>query len=273
MKKILIATDFSACADNAMEYALSLAEVLNFEVTAIHAIGPMEGVNNNTYNAIYIEDYYNEKRLALKEWVEKHRKNDQFKDVIITTECEVGSLSNVLTKYINTNPVELIIMGTMGSSGISGLFGSNASMIISKTETPTLILPMESKFSKNPTITLATDFESRLSSKDLAALNELIRAFKSEKLDILYVIEKSDPQFIEAGEKSLKALIERADLVFNYIDGSNATNGILSFIEEKSSDILCVVKRHHNLIYRLFTRSTVNQVVKKTPKAVLVLHE
>ena len=56
MKKILVATDFSACASNAMEYAMDLARVLNVEVVALHAIGSFEGIFNNTYNALYIEE-------------------------------------------------------------------------------------------------------------------------------------------------------------------------------------------------------------------------
>ena len=42
MKKILVATDFSACATNAMEYAMDLARVLGVEVVALHAIGAFE---------------------------------------------------------------------------------------------------------------------------------------------------------------------------------------------------------------------------------------
>jgi nucleotide-binding universal stress UspA family protein len=273
MKKILIATDFSPCAANAMEYALELAKILNVEVCALHAIGPMEGVNNNTYNAIWIEDYYDEKRQALKDWVANFAANDRFKGVTITTDCEVGILSSVLIKYAQANPVELLIMGTTGASGISGLFGSNANMAISKTQIPTLILPLEGKFSLQPAITLATDYSSDLSAADVNALNELVKAFKLEKLNILYVVEKSDETFIQAGEKILKSLIQDTQLVFNYISDTNASAGILGFVEENATDILCVVKRHHNLIYRIFGRSTINKLVKKTIKAVLVLHE
>ena len=68
MKQILVATDFSACATNAMEYAMDMAKVLKVEVCALHAIGSFEGVFNNTYNALYIDDYYNSKREALKAW-------------------------------------------------------------------------------------------------------------------------------------------------------------------------------------------------------------
>src|SRR5580698_5835047 len=117
MNKILVATDFSNCARNAMEYAMELANVLQVEVCVIHAIGTTEGINNNTYSAIYIEDYYNSKRQALKDWAATFTANDAFKDIPVSTNCEVGQVSHVISKYIEANPVELLVMGTMGSTG------------------------------------------------------------------------------------------------------------------------------------------------------------
>ena len=163
MKKILVATDFSTCAHNAMEYALELAKELHVEVCAIHAIGSTEGINNNIYDALYIEDYYNTKREALKEWTNMFISNENYKTVQVSSFCEVGSVSGVITKYMENNPVELLVMGTMGSTGIIGIFGSNASTMISKTKTPTLVVPLESKYARQPVITLATDFQSKLS--------------------------------------------------------------------------------------------------------------
>lgn len=47
----------------------------------------------------------------------------------------------------------------------------------------------------------------------------------------------------------------------------------MDFIETDSTDMLCLVKHHHNIVYRLFTKSTVNQIMNKSVKAILVLHE
>jgi len=273
MKKILVATDFSICAGNAMQYALELAKVLNIELCAIHAIGSTEGVFNTTYNAIYIEDYYNNKRNALAAWAATFTAHEEYKDVHVTTTCDVGSLSTVISKYININPVELLVMGTMGSTGISGLFGSNAGMMVEKTKIPTLIVPLESKFSKNPVITLATDFSSKLSSEDVNALNELIIALGSEKLNVLNIIQGSDWKVNEEGENNFRNLVNKVELEFKYISESSATDGIMNYIISNQTDILCVVKHHHNIVYRIFNRSTVNQVMNKSIKAILVLHE
>ena len=96
MKKILVATDFSACASNAMEYAMELAKVLKVEVVALHAIGTFEGIFNNTYNALYIEEYQNSKREALKNWANTFAARDIYSDVPVSSACEVGSVSGVI---------------------------------------------------------------------------------------------------------------------------------------------------------------------------------
>lgn len=272
MKKILVATDFSACATNAMEYAMDLAKVLKAEVCALHAIGSFEGLFNNTYNALYIDEYYNSKRQALQAWAGSFTAREAYKEVPVTTNCEVGSVSAVIAKYIDSNPVEMLVMGTMGSSGIAGLFGSNASTMVEKTRIPTLIIPLESKFSLTPAITLATDFSSTPSAEDVNALNELIRAFGAEKLNVVNIVEGAAWTTNQAGEESLKVLIPNAILEFRYLKEDSTTEGINNFIVASETDIICLVKRHHGLVYRLFNTSTVNKVLSRSIKAVLVLH-
>jgi len=273
MKQILLATDFSASAANAMEYAMELAKVLKLEVCAIHAIHPTEGINNSTYNAIFIENYYDNKREALKEWVGVYTSREEYKDVVVKTLCDVGFLKSVINRYTTHHHVELLVMGITGSTGITGIVGSNASMVVTNLKIPTLIVPKESKFSKVPVISLATDYETRLSAEDVNALNEMVRGFGSDKLQVLYVTEKSDPKQLAIFESKLKGLIRHAEPEFNYITEGSPITGILAFIESHETDILCLVKHHHNIVYRLFTKSTVNQVMNKTVKAILVLHE
>jgi nucleotide-binding universal stress UspA family protein len=273
MKQILVATDFSPSASNAMEYAMALAVLLKLEVCAIHAIHPTEGINNSTYNAIFIEDYYNNKREALKDWAKGYMDKAEYKKIKVTTLCDVGYLKSVITKYIKSNDVELLAMGITGATGITGIVGSNAGMMVTKVKIPTLIIPLESKFPSTPSITLATDHETRLSADDVNALNEMVKAFGLKQMQVLYVDGSSDAKQIETGEARLKKLLKHTDLQFNNINESSPLAGIMSFIDKSQTDILCLVKHHHNIIYRLFNRSTVNQVMNRTVKAILVLHE
>jgi hypothetical protein len=101
----------------------------------------------------------------------------------------------------------------------------------------------------------------------------MIKAFGSAKMQVLYVAEKTDPEQVQIWEARLRDLIKHTDLEFNYIQDSSALNGIMNFIQSHETDMLCLVKHHHNIVYRLFTRSTVNQVMNKSVKAILILHE
>jgi nucleotide-binding universal stress UspA family protein len=150
MKQILVATDFSPSASNAMEYAMALAVLLKLEVCAIHAIHPTEGINNSTYNAIFIEDYYNNKREALKDWAKSYTDKNEYKKIKVTTLCDVGYLKNVITKYIKSNDVELLAMGITGATGITGIVGSNASMMCDQSKDSYFNYPIGKQIPKYP---------------------------------------------------------------------------------------------------------------------------
>lgn len=276
MKQILVASDFSNSASHAMVAAIALAKVLHMEITVIHALHPTEGINNNMYNAIFIEDYYAKKRTALKEWAETICQKENYNEAEVKTICDVGSLKSVVTKYAEYNAVSFLVMGITGATGIKGIVGSNASMAVTKMRIPTLIVPMESKLPEVPVVTLATDYKTtKLSVRDIKALNQILKASNPRKLEVLHISEKDmGAKEIEHGEKKLKELIPSVEINFNYIDEDVKTaNGIINFIEHNETDILCLVKRSHNIIYRLFASSTVNEVLNKSVKAILVLHE
>ena len=276
MKNILVASDFSISAAHAMAAAISLAKALRMEITVIHALHRTEGINNNMYNAIFIEDYYAKKRTALKEWANDIAQAQNYNDTEIKTICDVGSLKDVVTKYAEYNSVSFLVMGITGSTGIKGIVGSNASMAVSKMRIPTLIVPLESKLPDVPVVTLATDYKtSKFSVRDIKALNQILKGSNPKKLEVLHISEKDmGPKEIEQGERKLKELIPSVELNFNYIDEEvKASIGIINFIEGNKTDILCLVKRNHNIIYQLFATSTVNEVLNKSVKAILVLHE
>jgi hypothetical protein len=76
-------------------------------------------------------------------------------------------------------------MGITGSTGITGIVGSNASMVVTKMRIPTLIVPLESNFPSFPIITLATDYETKLSPKDVNALSEMLKASGTKRMQVL----------------------------------------------------------------------------------------
>jgi len=71
MKSILVPTDFSPCANNAMKYALQIAQQTGASITVVYVIYPNEGVDNNMYDAFFIDNYRQERLEGMREWVQK----------------------------------------------------------------------------------------------------------------------------------------------------------------------------------------------------------
>ena len=101
----------------------------------------------------------------------------------------------------------------------------------------------------------------------------MAQAFGSGKLNVVNIVDGAAWQPNPAGEEKLRLLLPETTLDFQYIKEDSTTGGILNFIVTSSTDILCLVKRHHNIVYRVFNSSTVNKVLNRSIKAVLVLHE
>lgn len=273
MKHLLIATDFSSCADNAMEYALNLAKVFNSEVTVLHTISPAAGIDNSLYNAFFIEDYLEVKRKALNEWIEKFSSNEAFKDIKLNPVSDVGFLTDIITIQNESKPIDLIVMGTTGATGVKGLLGSNASSVATNVEIPALLLPMDVKFKALPNISLAADFSTEFTPRILETLKGFVAGLGSKKMSVVNVVVDKDFKPSDKDENEMKAKFEGLELDFHYVEDFEPAAAINHFVESTDTDILCTIKHHHGLLYKMFYGSQSAKLMKKIVKGVLVLHD
>ena len=81
MKTILVPTDFSKCANNAMMYALEVAKRIEAKVVALYVVYPSEGVDNNMYDAFMIDDYVDQRKKAMVSWVKRFKRSEHLKGI------------------------------------------------------------------------------------------------------------------------------------------------------------------------------------------------
>jgi len=148
MKKILVPTDFSQYSKNALYVAADLArhtgaaiELLHVNLVAVYSVPFSEysaGVNfvaeDDTYDASAAK--------VLEELKTEVLAMPAYADLDITTRVEEGYLHTCLRSIANEDEVDLIIMGTRGSSGIAEfLVGSNTEKVIRTAPCPVLAVP------------------------------------------------------------------------------------------------------------------------------------
>lgn len=268
MKKILVPTDFSECADNAMSYALELAKNNNASIHILHTILPTEGIDNNIYNTLWINDYIEAKKTAMSKWVEKYKDEKS----PISYDCLVGFAVTTICDVAVEQGADLIVMGTTGASGLVGnILGSNASGVISNTDVPTLLVPKSGKFSFQENMAMSTDFKFNISDSGKALLKYIIELHESKKLNIIHVISKDSSKIETDKEEDLKAKLTGIDVDFHYAHDKQITQAISNYLELNKIGLLCVISHKHTLLYSLFFENHTKLLVKDALVPILVL--
>ncbi|MEX2231376.1 MAG: universal stress protein [Cyclobacteriaceae bacterium] len=187
MKKILVPCDFSKPAINAFRFALDIAckskavvHLLNvIELPAIHdpIIMPVM-----TFEKGFMTE------LKQKTIGEFNKLLTRFKanGVTVKLDVEFGSPSRMIADFSKKKGIDLIIMGTHGTTGIREYFiGSNAEKVVRHAKVPVMVMKNYYKGAMRDIVfpnTLETEKQEELISK----VKEL-QAFFKATIHILYV--------------------------------------------------------------------------------------
>jgi nucleotide-binding universal stress UspA family protein len=189
ISKILLATDFSAEAQNALTCALALAKRYDSKLFITHAVPPdaeIQGVEVQ----VPLHDVMQsnaERNLALLEQTPEVRSLPH--EMVVRS----GDPWEVLSEVISDENIDLVVMGTHGRGGISKLFlGSTAEKAIRHARCPVLTVGPDAKplsFYRLGQILYATDF----SDGSLRALNYALALAEEDgsELTMLHVIEST----------------------------------------------------------------------------------
>lgn len=266
MQKILIPTDFSPVADNALDYAIEIAAPFKSELYLYHVFT----IHKVDYNWDFPEDEQPYKRkLEKKMELTKLKFLDKItrKGLSIETIVEEGNISSIFKRKVAKHEINLIIMGSKGASGLEKvIFGSVAAAALQKTTVPVLVVPPEHPFLPLEQIVLATDLHD-VPPNVLSPLQKLASKFGA-KVIILHVNTGSGKDQIAEMDLTL----EDVETTYQEVPLSDSINeSINEFIENNKCDLLCMIRREKVLLESIFQRSiTKNQVYNsKTPLLVL----
>ena len=157
MKTILVPTDFSSNANNALKYANAFAQATNHKIVLLHTYIPILG----SYNRIH--DIIAEENARIKKEIQKNLDDlcKKYVDVSCHNLATIGDPIDTILDVSVKAKVDLIIMGTHGTSGLRQiLFGSNTLGIISQSTVPVLAVPQDYSFRKIDTIVYASDLKN-----------------------------------------------------------------------------------------------------------------
>lgn len=277
-KRILIPTDFSKNALNAIRYALSLYEEKECEFYLLN-IFHLENYQTNSFILPEPGSALFESRKAASEegfaklldTIRLHYTNPRHKYHTIST---FNFLSEAIKETIAAKDIDLVVMGTQGATGSKGvIFGSNTVMAMEKIrECPILAVPDGVRFAPPKEIVFPTDYKATFKKRELNYLVELAKMHQTA-IRILHV--KKERGLNEEQEKQKELLWELLSDVehsFHYLSDIEVAKGITTFVQSRGSDMIAFINRKHFFFNSIFSKPLVKEIGYDATTPILALH-
>jgi len=279
MKNILLPTDFSPNADNALNFAVEIARKVEGNLILLHAYS-VQLIDPNMPAEIYLSAYQEEEKSAKENLEELSKRiSESNKDIngnnIFTTEAIVtqGLVVDEVLSLINDFKIDIVIMGTHGASGITEMIlGSNAASIIEKATVPVLAIPGNAVYKEiNNLVYAYDDIKSGLPS--FKWLLEFARIYDSE-ITLLHIIEtgKDTMDLNQKEFEKIKQSVTYDKIRLELVKEENILEGINDYVNSNNVDVLAMAIRKRTLLDKIFSRSLTKKMAYHTRIPLLALH-
>ena len=275
MKTIVVATDFSPAALNAINYAADMALAINARLFLFHVYQLPLSVSDTPIVLLSVEELKESAETKLKQL-----KNDiqhiTSGKVEILTEARMGNLSDELEDLCSKQDVFVVVMGTKGHSAMErALFGSNTLSVIKHITWPVIGVPLGKEYTPGiRKVGLACDFEAIRESTPVQEIRNFVKTFNAELhvLNVDYENRHFKPETPMQSEL-LHRELEAMKPTYHYIENRDIEDGINEFAETNNLDIVITIPKKHKRIGGLFKKSSTKQLVFESHVPVMCVHE
>ncbi|MFM1794284.1 MAG: hypothetical protein RL642_669 [Bacteroidota bacterium] len=265
MKLIVVPTDFSPLADNALKYGIDLATAMGSSLMIVHVYQMPISYSEVSLITVSLEEIKqaSEDRLAeLKHNIETITAGK----LVVYTESRLGDVGDEIKKLSQTLQPFTIVMGSRGVTGAGKFFlGSNSLSVIDKTSTPVIVVPPGGKFSSYKKIGLTTDFKQVVDKTPVVPIRTLINFFNAE-LHVLHVDYKQRSFTPDVPEQTLNLdmLLSGMNPTYDFIENKNINEGINDFAEKNNLDLIITLPQKRNFLESLFEKSLTRELLHHT---------
>ncbi|WP_338731879.1 universal stress protein [Mangrovimonas cancribranchiae] len=270
MKKLLVPTDFSKEAENALKVAAQLAKKHHCEIYLLHLIElPLQQIDMINNHSEFPEAMFFMK-LA-KQKFEEVLDSDYLKGITIHDFVEFGENFANLSDIGKEKGADLIVMGSHGASGLKEMFiGSNAEKVVRTSEIPVLVIKNEHDNFDIKDFVFASDFKND-NKETYKQASELAQAFNA-KIHLLMVNTISQFSTTTKANNRIKTFIKDYpfdNYTVNIYNDTSVENGILNFSKDIDADLIGISTHGRQGIAHFFNGSISEDLVNHAKKPVI----
>jgi len=276
MKPILVPTDFSRCAQNAIDYAVSIATKTKAEIILLHVGREINDIDDiSEARSFPFGDTETREQMEL---IIEHQRfiHSDFPEMEIHYVLKQGDVVDETIRTSAEKKAGLVVMGTQGATKLSTyLLGSNTANVINKSNIPVLAIPQSAKYIRFDKIALATDLHEMDDYSVFDPLIEIALLFSS-KVEII-TVHQTDADMLHYYELFEKVDIDKMfrkmniPYEFQKVVNSNIAEGVHNFVKNSDADLLVTIPQKHNFLALLFNTSLTRELVFHNDIPVLAL--
>ena len=270
---ILLPTDFSEVANNALSFALDLCKKTHAKLHVLHV--KQVPVLDTSFPTDTYQLYIDEIEKASKEGLDKLQHQVLAPSgVSFVLDSTVGFVNDEVLTYAHKHQIDLIVMGTTGASGLQEIFiGSNAASVVAKSDLPIMVIPPSAKHIGFGHILYASDY----AEPEFPAMSRLayIAELYSSKITVMHAKSDNDRYFNTTNNffTRNKEHISTTDITIVNTEQSDIMDAINKYIDVHQTDLVVLAKHNRSFFDRLFHRSLSKKMTYHTKVPLLVLHK
>ncbi len=279
MKKILVPTDFTPTAENAVETARLLAkkndaEILFLNVIEINSGGSLNTTGGASAGASFADGIIIQESIKKSE-DEMYRLVDvsKFQGIKSSYEIRLGNPFGHIFSAIDAHAIDFIVMGTKGATGLSEIMiGSNTEKVVRKAKCP--VLAVKEPLSENSfrDVVYATNFGTNEAGV-IAAIKDLQADFDS-KIHVVWINTPNDFKSDVTTRPLLDKFVADHGLencsTQAYSD-NNAEEGIRNFAKYMNAGLIVMGTNSYTGISHMIRGSVAEDMVNHAVRPVLTV--
>jgi nucleotide-binding universal stress UspA family protein len=281
MRRILVPTDFSDEARNAYEVAISIARRTGAAIKLLHVVeAPYYSSNFSATGDVMVGSNGMEQVYMLRLLENTKREMNELlhtvphEGVEVVHEVDVDRPINKIRRTIKDDKVDLVVMGSKGSSGLDEfLIGSNTEKVVRTAECPVLTVKNRMRNFDPREIVIASDFK-----REIRAAMDRFKEFQQLFGARIHLVYINTPGAFESSsnvQQKLEYTAEKYGLqnyTINVYNDVMEEDGILHFANDIRADLIMMATHGRTGLAHLLSGSIAEDLVNHTSIPVLTVH-
>lgn len=272
MKKIIVPTDFSDAAANALPVAAQLARQFDADLHLVHVLSPvMPGFPPRLQDA---KRRYHQAAEGIEQAFYDLKALPSLSGLRVHTHVLASMDPMYILDDSRFADADLMVMASAGADGLKEmLLGSNAEHLIQRAKIPVLVLKTSPDHLDIKTVVFASDFHDHY-DESIDFLKTLLAGFGQPAVHLLFVNTLS--RFVPTHEikPRMEAFVARYALdnyTLNQQDEFDVETGLLAFARSKKADLIVLGTHGRRGLSHLFQGSIAEDVANHALIPVLTL--